>query len=177
MHPFELQRICNLYLLYVAPLDIKICRNEDGWNPINKNKPGACPFQSIAYSSIRLCRCCFCILNYDVCQRSDSIDLFLVNNITLNHELFEINNSYFVSVIASVNFEHYPFIFLILKKTLLVFHFNFNRMSANRFVPTGEIPTKIHGRKYGTINMLYLLTWCVYPKYNISEHSVIVSSF
>lgn len=113
MHPFELQRICNLYLLYVAPLDIKICRNED---PINKNKPSACPFQSIAYSSIRLCRCCFCILNYDVCQRSDSIDLFLVNNITLNHELFEINNSYLVSVIASVNFEHYPFIFLILKK-------------------------------------------------------------
>jgi hypothetical protein len=48
MHPFELQRICDLYFFYVTPLEIKIYRDDEGWNPINKNKPGAIPFQSIA---------------------------------------------------------------------------------------------------------------------------------
>jgi hypothetical protein len=46
--PLNYSESAIFIFVYVTLLDIKIYRDEEGWNPINKNKPGAIPFQSIA---------------------------------------------------------------------------------------------------------------------------------
>lgn len=119
----------------------------------------------MTYISIRLCLCCFCILNYDVCQRSDSCYLFLVSNIALNLARFAIIYSYLVSLIVAVKLEHYPLMIIILKKHRYFIFLQFYCIKISEKCAEWRTSNEdFHGRTNDTINMLHLLTWCVHPK-------------